>query len=53
MKYNLNALNTYQIEYTTNDSSEINLKFGEYQKISEKDLIKLCQKLEYPVKTEM
>ena len=29
----------------------MNLKFGEYWKLSKKDLLKLCQKLENPVKT--
>ena len=29
----------------------MNLKFGEYWKISKKDLLKLCQKLENSVKT--
>ena len=33
-------------EYITNISSEMNLKFGEYWEISEKDLLKFCQKLE-------
>ena len=42
MKCNLN---------TTNISSEMNLKFGEYWEISEKDLLKLFQKLENSVKT--
>ena len=40
-----------EIEYKTNISSEINLKFGEYWEISKKDLLKLCQKLENSVKT--
>ena len=42
MKCNLN---------TTNISSEMNLKFGEYWEISEKDLSKVFQKLENSVKT--
>ena len=40
-----------QIEYITSITSEMNLKFGEYWEISEKDLLKLCQKLENPVRT--
>ena len=38
----------YDIWY--NISIEINLKFGEYWEISEKDLLKFCQKLENSVK---
>ena len=40
-----------QIEYITNISSEMNLKFGEYWKIREKDFLEFCQKLENSVKT--
>ena len=29
----------------------MNLKFGEYWGISEKDLLKICKKLEHSVKT--
>ena len=29
----------------------MNLKFGEYSEASEKDLLKICQKLENSVKT--
>ena len=46
MKCNLNTLNTYPTEYTTNISGELNLKFDEYWEISEKYLLKLCQNLE-------
>ena len=38
-------------EYITNISSQMNLKFGEYWEISEKDMLKLCQKLGNSVKT--
>ena len=38
------------MEHITNISSEMNLKFGEYWEISEKDLLKLCQKLQNSVK---
>ena len=41
MKFNLNALKHIQIECITNISSEMNLKFGEYWEISEKDLSKM------------
>ena len=34
-----------QIEYVTNISSEMNLKFGEYWEISEKDLLKFLSKI--------
>ena len=40
-----------QIEYITNILSEMNLKFGEYWEISEKDLLKLYKKLKNSVKT--
>ena len=40
-----------QIEYITSISSEINSKFGQYWEISEKDLLKFCQKLENSVET--
>ena len=39
-----------QTEYITKISSEMNLKFGKYWEISEKDLLKLCKKLENTVK---
>ena len=42
-----------QVEYMTNISSEMNFKSGEYWEISEKDLLKFCQKLENSVKTVM
>ena len=40
-----------QIEYIANISSERSLKLGEYWEISEKDLLKPCQKLENSFKT--
>ena len=51
MNCNLSALNIIQIEYITNISSEMNLKFCEYWEISKKDLLKFYQKLENSVKT--
>ena len=39
------------MEYITNISSQMNLKFGEYWEISKKDLLKFRPKLENSVKT--
>ena len=51
MKCNLNSLKTYpNWTHEMWDSSEMNLKSGEYCEISKKDLSKLCQKLDNSVK---
>ena len=42
-----------QIEYITNISSEVNLRFGEYWKISEKDLLIRKFSKNCSVKTEL